>query len=219
LIGQQHLSNELIQSFPVESVQDHHPEGQVSAAISRPTHDAESESTSRLSDSTPHTLSMPVKADTVEIRTSCAGSRNRSCNKWCSCVCHKHNYLKLSTPLDYVLGSLFVGYSGLPISTPACSEHSCLRRAIPSMELSYYFPRWFLARSIFMSLKVVPLVGPELTLRTPRLIRWTSKEANLFHLAMAGNIRGIQSMFSDGTATPFDVTLSSGKSALFVSRP
>lgn len=199
-------------------VQNQPPQRQDRVANLGLPHDAMEESNLGLLSSTPQTPSIPTNADTVEIRTSCAGSRFRSCNKWCSCVCHRQNHLKFSTPLTYVLGSLFVGYSGLPVSTPPCNEHSCVRRAIPSFEFSYYFPRWFLARSILLSLKVVPLMGPELTLRMPRLIRWTSKEANLFHLAKAGDLHGIQSLFTAGTVTPFDVTLSSGESALFVSR-
>jgi hypothetical protein len=69
-----------------------------------------------------------------------------------------------------------------------------------------------------MSLKVFSLVGREMTLRMPRLLRSTTKEACLFHSEKAGDLGAIQSMFTDGMFTPFDVTLSPGESALFESR-
>lgn len=203
------------------SIQNELLQGHIGATIPELSHNAKIEPTPARSSLTPQNPDSYMKSNTVEVRTSFAGTSSgaRSCKKWCSCVCHKQNHLKFSTPLTYVLGSLFVGYSGLPVSTPPCNEHSCLRRAIPALEFSYYFPGWFLARSLLMSLKLVPLAGPELTLRMPRLIRWTTKEANLFHSARAGKLEAIQSMFTGGIVTPFDVTLSLGESALFVRAP
>lgn len=163
-----------------------------------------------------------IQTDTVAVRTSQASESSnqnggRACQKWCSCVCHKKNYLKISTPLKLILGSLFIGYSGFPVNTPACNQKSCKRRSIPSLDLTYYFPTWFLTRCIISSLKFIPLAGPELVLRMPRLITWTTPEADLFHLAKAGNTCGIQNLFSEGRVSPFDVTLSLGESALLVS--
>ncbi|KGO69973.1 hypothetical protein PITC_038130 [Penicillium italicum] len=66
-----------------------------------------------------------------------------------------------------------------------------------------------------MSLKFNPITGPQLVLRTPRLIRWVHKEADLFHLTQKGDIPGIQRMFSAGTVSPLDMTVAQGETALF----
>jgi hypothetical protein len=42
------------------------------------------------------------------------------------------------------------------------------------------------------------------------------KEAQLFHFAKAGNIDGIKHLFSARVASPFDLTVAQGESALFV---
>ncbi|KAL5345380.1 hypothetical protein ACLOAV_009751 [Pseudogymnoascus australis] len=66
-----------------------------------------------------------------------------------------------------------------------------------------------------MSIRVNPLLGPMINIRTPRLIRWMDKEAQLFHFAKAGNINGIRNLFSARVASPFDLTVAQGESALF----
>jgi hypothetical protein len=83
--------------------------------------------------------------------------------------------------------------------------------------ITYYFPLWFLAQYLSMTIEFTPLLAPELSLRTPRLIRWVDKEAQLFHMAKAGDIPGVQDLFASRVVSPFDLTVAQGESALFVS--
>ncbi|KKF92403.1 Serine/threonine-protein phosphatase 6 regulatory ankyrin repeat subunit B [Ceratocystis platani] len=120
----------------------------------------------------------------------------------------------LNSPLKLILGALFIGYTGLPVFTPSCNEQSCEHRSTLAFDIIYYFPIWFLARALCVSIKFSPSAGPEMTLKTPRLIRWVHKEAQLFHLAQAGDIPGIQKMFTTGMVSPTDMTAAQGETAL-----
>ncbi|KFX94557.1 hypothetical protein O988_06230 [Pseudogymnoascus sp. VKM F-3808] len=123
--------------------------------------------------------------------------------------------ISANTPFNSMLGFLFVGYSGLPVIRAPCNERSCKRRSDLSLMIVYFFPLWFLARYLSMSIKVDSLMGPVINIRTPRLIRWMDKEAQLFHFAKADNIDGIKHLFSARVASPFDLTVAQGESALF----
>ena len=109
----------------------------------------------------------------VRIRTS--HYWGTPCRPGCSCVCHKRRQFQTPRMLEQVVGSLFFGYSGLPINTPPCSERSCHQRAIPSTQISYYFPSWFLKRMISLVVHFMPLDGPVASLRMPRAVSPSSK--------------------------------------------
>lgn len=156
----------------------------------------------------------PNRASVMAIRASCPSFS--SCSEWCSCNCHRPGAISANTPFNSMLGFLFVGYSGLPVIRAPCNERSCTRRSDLSLVIVYFFPLWFLARYLSMSIRVNPLLGPMINIRTPRLIRWMDKEAQLFHFAKAGNIDGIRNLFSARVASPFDLTVAQGESALFV---
>lgn len=133
------------------------------------------------------------------------------CRTGCICVCHRRYHLKTPQALNRFIGSLFVGYSGLPLSTPPCSEVSCQRRSALTTQITYSFPSWFLRRRISMNLLCTPLDGPMLSLRFPRLVSSTSK---IFDYASLGNVAGMKFLFQTGQASPYDVLIESGMSAL-----
>ena len=114
-----------------------------------------------------------------------------------------------------VFGLLFVGYSGLPILSPACTEKSCRWPSTnkSSIGITYYFPVWFVARILSVSLSFTLLSGPEMSLRMPRVVQ---RDSAIWDFAETGNTEGMQMMFAEGMASPYDVG-GYGQSALHVS--
>ena len=144
------------------------------------------------------------------IRVTASRTDPHSCSPFCSCVCHARVQMQTPSLLHYLVGSLFVGYTGFPGMTPNCNERSCSRQTKVTGQFSYYFPTWLLAR-VFMG-NITP--APELLLRVAKVI---PNRSSVFHYAMLGNVDGIKRLFAERLASPFDVA-DSGSSVLHVGR-
>lgn len=129
------------------------------------------------------------------------------CKEWCSCTCHQKKVLRLKQPFSTDAGSFSLSYSGLPWITPKCDQKSCGSRSVPSIAMTVQFPAWFWRRYISSSFTYTPICGPEINFRLPRTVDWRSR---LWGLGVDGNIRAIQQMFSNGTASPWDVSPGGG---------
>jgi len=156
-------------------------------------------------------LEIGSSSSVLSIKAYAQGFRSR-CNNWCSCVCHSRRTIKLSTPMKNILGSLFIGYTGFPKLTPVCNEARCKKRSSPKIELTYYFPLWFLARVVSITALFSDARGPELNLKMPRMVGWTSP---LWRSARADDLFTVRNLFWSGMASPFDVN-AYGQSALHV---
>ncbi|KAG8529065.1 uncharacterized protein KY384_005700 [Bacidia gigantensis] len=141
----------------------------------------------------------------VGIRT--AQFPRAACSPWCSCICHHERRFRTPQILENVIGSLFVGYSGLPKLTEPCDEHGCRLRAQPTSSITYFFPPWFLARALSLVLSSTPLAGPIATLKFQRAI---SGDADVFNFAKLGEVENMKRLFEDGLASPHDVHYESG---------
>ena len=139
-----------------------------------------------------------------------------ACRPWCSCACHSETRAQTPQFLEKLLGSLFIGYSGLPAITKSCSERSCHARAQPIVNITYFFPPWFLARKISLALSSVALAGPDAKLRTQRTV---PGDADLFRYAKIGDVDKMRMLFESGLASPDDVHYESGVTALHVRCP
>jgi hypothetical protein len=148
----------------------------------------------------------------VGIRT--AHFSRTACTPWCSCICHKKTTLKTPSFMERLLGSLFIGYSGIPRLRPKCNEHSCHLESQPLLYITYFFPAWFLARTMSLMISTIPLAGPLVSLKMQRAV---PGDAEIFVCAKTGNIDKMKSLFRQGLASPNDVALSSGITALHVS--
>lgn len=148
----------------------------------------------------------------VGIRTS--QFPRTSCTPWCSCACHKEWRFRTPRFLEAFVGSLFIGYSGIPVLRPPCNEHSCHLRSQPLTYVTYFFPRWFLSRMVTVMLTNTPLAGPVASLKVQRTV---PGYAEIFNYAKLGNLDGIKSLFEGGLASPHDVQYDSGITALHVS--
>ncbi|KAM6509572.1 hypothetical protein FALCPG4_017224 [Fusarium falciforme] len=77
------------------------------------------------------------------------GSR---CSSNCRCKCHATSNqglsLRLPRVLRSIIGSLFVGYTGCPVSRPVCNLPSCSNGRYVRLRFTYVFPLWFLNYAI-----------------------------------------------------------------------
>ncbi|KAH0565749.1 hypothetical protein GP486_000846 [Trichoglossum hirsutum] len=140
-----------------------------------------------------------VQADpssTLQIRAS-----KSSCPKWCSCSCHKPGRIGLPYGLSSVLGTLSIWYTGLPLISRPCDQKLCQPKNASHTRITYQFPSWLLMRALSVMISSTAS-GPEMLLRTLRVL---PSDAEIFRLAMVGDVEGIKSMFIKGQASVHDV--------------
>ena len=135
------------------------------------------------------------------------------CERWCSCACHVNSTFRYPEWMRSSFGGLFVGYTGIPVFTPPCSEASCKQRSTPFIEVTYCFPGWFVSRVWSLNFRISAIGGPELNLRMPRMVNWSTP---LWKASVVGDISTIQRLFASGKASPLDVNVY-GQTALHVS--
>ena len=138
------------------------------------------------------------------------------CELWCSCRCHKRKLMRSPQLLEPLLGTLFIGYSGLPVSQMQCDQQYCHSHSQRETSVAYIFPQWFLAQMISLVVTQTPQSGLRLNLRCHRAV---SKDAALFQHAKLGEIQKLMNLFEVGAASPNDVHYDTGATALDVSTP
>ena len=148
----------------------------------------------------------------VQITTSVTRWR---CAYSCTCSCHRHSRPNKRSPniLDRFIGVLFVGYLGLPKISGQCNDKDCIQQLSATVLITYFFPRWLLARAMILVLKLSSVHGPELNLRIPRIVSHTSR---IFQCAGKGDVDGMKEILDRGLGSPMDIDITNGFSALFV---
>ena len=111
---------------------------------------------------------------------------------------------------------LFAGYMGLPRLRSPCNVHSCAQSAAQAVSIAYTFPTWFLHRTIDFCFGFNYFGEPELNIRLRNRVDYNS-DRSLFILARQGDVDEMQKMLSRRSASPHDVSLRAGQTALFVS--
>lgn len=132
------------------------------------------------------------------------------------CLCSCHNARAFQTPklLQQAIGRLFVGYVGQFSHFLECKECPCVKINDARVNLTYYFPSWFLVKALGVVYQNTQLAGPSLSLRTYRIV---PDDSLVFHFAKLGMTPEIQLLFQDKLASPFDISSKTGRSALHVS--
>lgn len=96
------------------------------------------------------------------------------CRSLCACICHREKILTSSKWMRDIMGSLFLGYCGLPTLggylSLMCTETICRRNESTLIDIQYYFPFWFLQRAVFIRHSYSPLYGNQLSVNTPRAV-------------------------------------------------
>ena len=169
---------------------------------------------SRASTKQPKSQSLkPGTDDFVLISTSVTLER---CSSFCRCSCHLNVSTRTPQYVKDVLGHLFLGYMGtLSLGGNACNYPTCHQTARTSLRFSYAFPQWAIARAICITRSWRDLrgLGAAWTIRMPRLVRWGPIWSAIEH----GDKIKILQMFKDGSASPFDINGTDGRSLLHVS--
>lgn len=130
-----------------------------------------------------------------------------------TCCCYPRRRIQITNVLSSLIGSLCISYSGGQLSRP-CKQCLCRTKSPLRLKINYYFPRWLLAKVVNVFLSFDPAGSPCVSLQMPRIRPDTSK---IFHLATAGDIGGMKTMFQRGLASPNDVSYTFGYSVLHVS--
>ena len=141
--------------------------------------------------------------------------RESYCEAWCSCTCHVAQTYQTPHLVDAMIGSLTIGSVGLHLGHRACSEPTCRRQSVPMFKLLWYLPSWLCLRVVNLAVSFTQMTGPQIALSIPRVVPSDSK---IFQYAVQGDLAGIQDLFAQGLASPYDVGAVNGRTALHVSR-
>ncbi|KAH8880120.1 ankyrin [Thozetella sp. PMI_491] len=132
------------------------------------------------------------------------------CQPNCRCICHSPGAVRSPTVLGQAVGQLLVWYSCVPLRMINCRDPNCDREKRPALSMTYFFPTWLLDRRIVSRFAYSAADGPEFLLRVARVVPST---ADVFNFARTGNVQGLQYLFKNGLASPFDAN-SCGLTAL-----
>ena len=150
------------------------------------------------------------KLNSLSMAVTRPGKLMRLCSPNCMCSCHVQSAFKTPQLLQQITGYLLLGYSGRHILQQQCIP-SCFRRTLKSMQMTYFFPRWFVSRAISISL--TNAISPTLSIKFRRVVPEVNQ---LFSLSKFGDVEGIRSLFDNRVASPDDIHIRWGKTALHV---
>ena len=124
-----------------------------------------------------------------------------NCGSFCRCACHTTRNIRMPKKIQRALGSLFVGYTSIPIITPRCDDPQCSRTSGSSATVSFLFPQWFWSRRLFASVAFLRDSSPQLILRLSHV---RPNNAEIFLMAFQGDTNGIRGLLRSGKASPYD---------------
>ena len=194
------------------------PEGNPRSSLVEGSGQSTSPSGSTSDTETPKQLDLTRKQDSSQnhgnIRIRATHYKTTRCEGYCSCRCHQAYALQTPGVVKRFFGSLFVGYNGIPSLTPRCNEKNCRKQLTPTVRISYYFPGWLLNRMLQFALSGRFADDPRISLSMPQVV---TDNSEVFVCAVQGNLDGMRSLFEQGAASPLDVGVGTGRTALHVS--
>ena len=141
-------------------------------------------------------------------------SQRFPCTSHCRCLCHESRRFDSPRTFQRLIGTLFLGYSGYPISNfQRCTENSCQGQQVFRVSAVYVFPSWLLAR--LLAVTVIKSLGSEIhfSLKVQRIV---SSGAEVLRLTLLNDVTGLQRLFSKGLASPNDINHVTGQNVLIV---
>ena len=142
-------------------------------------------------------------------------NRMRSCERSCSCACHSRNQYKSPAMFNKLIGSLFVGYTGLPVSTlpSKCDSDTCVNQVSRDIQVVYVFPAWFMMKTLDFFCRTLFTTGPSFGLSTRNRVETSlSSGVNIISLARNGDKAGIITLLEKRKASLTDIASVSGDS-------
>lgn len=134
------------------------------------------------------------------------------CVPSCACLCHSWRELRSPHVFDGLMGSLLLGYTGVPLVTKNCTIKACKVKATYALKFSYQFPLWLLSYAVTVatySRYGKPTAGLSVTRIRPH-------NSQVFAMAESGNATGLKHIFDRGLASPCDVSAQTGDQPLHV---
>ena len=138
----------------------------------------------------------------------------QGCRPFCSCICHRRYRKRPITPMNKLLGSLFVGYSNIPFWGVTCDSADCVQPSRLSATFTYYFPSWFIVRQMVSLVFMTTHLGDPGGVLKIRKIQVT--DFSFFRMSEKGDVKGMKSMLDRQAIHP-STTWWGGWSALHVS--
>lgn len=132
------------------------------------------------------------------------------CSSICRCAGHKKRRVATPHSTREWVGGLSVTFSGIGPLSSACTIASCARKLRASASVDFTLPSWLASNMVSIWLKAAPVQGPELLLRTRRII-----ETPAYYTAEQGNLVALRGLYSEGRAGIHDVNPLSGRNTLF----
>lgn len=132
------------------------------------------------------------------------------CSTICRCACHKRRRLCTPHSTRDWLGGLSVSFSEVGSLSSDCTVPSCARNLSPSASLDVTLPSWLASNMISIWLKSAPVQGPELLLRSRRII-----ETSAYYTAEQGKLTALRQLYTEGMAGIHDSNQVSGRNTLF----
>lgn len=135
---------------------------------------------------------------------------NPQCSIICRCACHKRRRLCTPHSTRDWLGGLSITFSEIGPLSSDCTVSSCARKLSPSASVDVTLPSWLASTMISIWLKSAPVQGPELLLRSRRII-----ETPAYYTAEQGNLVALRQLYAEGRAGIHDSNPVSGRNTLF----
>ena len=135
------------------------------------------------------------------------------CHSRCACRCHQRSTWTSSPSWQSYLGLLFIGYTGLP--TISCNDIRCEQNSNMFVGFKYYFPWWFSARMLDISVQISKPYSLTQSFRAYRIV-WDNSQ--LFNAARSGDLPILKAVLSSREGSPYDIDEISGETALSLSK-
>lgn len=133
------------------------------------------------------------------------------CPMNCRCRCHQSQSRQrggFKTPdlLGKFLGSLQIGYQGVPIITATCDRQECKAREKSRVTVNYQFPEWFWQKKLLFSVVNHVYSGPEILLRVKGRLEnsFGPYNNNYISIVCSGNFKDLQKLITEGTIGLYD---------------
>ncbi|KAI9723558.1 MAG: hypothetical protein M1828_004154 [Chrysothrix sp. TS-e1954] len=146
----------------------------------------------------------------IAIPVTSSNFNPNACWSDCACDCHKRQTYRTPQFLADLAGRLSIGYNGSMFLRRQCNLSTCHMRSAAAPQMMYFFPTWFLKQAISLSM-ISNTMTPHLSLKIRRVVPEMSQ---LFRLARYGDVSGVQQLFSGQQASPDDVHVLGGWTAL-----
>ena len=131
----------------------------------------------------------------------------------CGCPCHRDQTVALKQSprsFDRFIGSLFLGYTALPIFRSQCVTTCRCPTPKTRIRLSYFFPAWWYWRAISAAMTLSDS-GPELIIRMPKAVPTDWK---LFGRAWNDEVDDLRQLLITKQAAPTDTDAFTGMTSL-----